>query len=530
MNPNPAPTRPISILIAGLGGEGGGVLTQWLVELATRAGYPAQSTSIPGVAQRTGATTYYVEVHPQPSSKLEGRRPVLGLAPVPGEVDLFVASELLEAARHVQSGLISPERTLLISSTHRSLTTAERMEPGDGRVDGAHLLDLLQRFSRRCIAFDMNTIAREAGTVPSAVMFGALAAANVLPFARDTWESVVRDSGRGVEASLRGFARAWEAAQTTAPTPTPALSAPESGPSSPSAATRNAPEVDAFPDQVRNLIAAGLERVTDFQDADYGRQYLERLSRIHEIERGIDPDGQHGFALTGETARFLALWMAFDDIVRVARLKCSATRFARVRTEVRAADEDLVHIVDLFKPGIPEIAGLLPASIAAWLKRVDTRRRAAGKPALELALHLRTSSVLGFSALRLIAGLRGLRRKGTRFAEEQRLIQQWLAHIEQCARESWACAHEVALCARLIKGYGATNERGKTNLLHILEHLAAAPFPAGEKASLIRRAREAALADEAGNALDGVLSGSGAPPRPVRPQPVIWHPGTRRRA
>jgi indolepyruvate ferredoxin oxidoreductase beta subunit len=91
--------RPVSILIAALGGEGGGVLTEWLVTAATRTGYAAQSTSIPGVAQRTGATTYYVEIHPVPIADLGGRLPVLGLLPVPGRIDLVVASELLEAVR-----------------------------------------------------------------------------------------------------------------------------------------------------------------------------------------------------------------------------------------------------------------------------------------------------------------------------------------------------------------------------------------------------------------------------------------------
>ena len=40
--------RPITILIAALGGEGGGVLTQWIVSAAAQAGFPVQSTSIPG--------------------------------------------------------------------------------------------------------------------------------------------------------------------------------------------------------------------------------------------------------------------------------------------------------------------------------------------------------------------------------------------------------------------------------------------------------------------------------------------------
>ncbi|RZL91700.1 MAG: indolepyruvate oxidoreductase, partial [Variovorax sp.] len=63
-------TQPISLLICALGGEGGGVLTEWLVDIARHAGYAAQSTSIPGVAQRTGATTYYVEVFPLPIAQL----------------------------------------------------------------------------------------------------------------------------------------------------------------------------------------------------------------------------------------------------------------------------------------------------------------------------------------------------------------------------------------------------------------------------------------------------------------------------
>ena len=47
-----------------IGGQGGGVLTDWIVALAERNGWLAQSTSVPGVAQRTGATIYYIEMLP----------------------------------------------------------------------------------------------------------------------------------------------------------------------------------------------------------------------------------------------------------------------------------------------------------------------------------------------------------------------------------------------------------------------------------------------------------------------------------
>src|SRR5262245_58209433 len=175
-----ASTRPITLLLCALGGEGGGVLAQWLVDAALRAGHAAQSTSIPGVAQRTGATTYYLEFFPLPQSALGDRRPLFGLVPVPGALDALVCSELLEAARQVTLGMVAANRTLVIASTARTLTTAERMPLGDGRVDAASLVALLREYSREHHLLDLNAIAREAGTVVSAAMLGAIAASGLL--------------------------------------------------------------------------------------------------------------------------------------------------------------------------------------------------------------------------------------------------------------------------------------------------------------------------------------------------------------
>src|SRR6185437_7007156 len=133
-----------TILVTALGGEGGGVLAEWLVDTATRAGHAVQSTSIPGVAQRTGATTYYVEVFPVPERELDGRRPVFSLNPVPGALDLLASSELLETVRQVGNGMAHRQRTHVITSTSRSLTVAEKMQPGDGRVAEAELLRVVR--------------------------------------------------------------------------------------------------------------------------------------------------------------------------------------------------------------------------------------------------------------------------------------------------------------------------------------------------------------------------------------------------
>ncbi|MDQ6640030.1 MAG: 2-oxoacid:acceptor oxidoreductase family protein, partial [Pseudomonadota bacterium] len=180
--------QPIKIAILAIGGEGGGVLADWIVELGEQHGYLAQATSVPGVAQRTGATIYYVELFPRAATEAAGALPVLALMPMPGDVDIVLASELMEAARAVQRGLVTPERTTLIASTHRVWSIDEKTALGDGRVDGAVLAVNARDAAARWVAFDMAAIADEAGSVISAVLFGALAGSRALPFARPAFE------------------------------------------------------------------------------------------------------------------------------------------------------------------------------------------------------------------------------------------------------------------------------------------------------------------------------------------------------
>ena len=124
------PIKPIKIAILAMGGEGGGVLADWIVDAAEVQGYYALSTSVPGVAQRTGATIYYVEVLPM--AREAGRTPVFSLMPTPGDVDVVIASELMESARAVQRGLVTPDKTTLITSSHRVYAMPEKMAMGDG--------------------------------------------------------------------------------------------------------------------------------------------------------------------------------------------------------------------------------------------------------------------------------------------------------------------------------------------------------------------------------------------------------------
>jgi indolepyruvate ferredoxin oxidoreductase, beta subunit len=459
--------RPLTLLIAALGGEGGGVLADWIVGAAASLGYPVQSTSIPGVAQRTGSTTYYIELWPHGGEA----RPVMALAPAPGDVDVMLASELLEAGRALLGGFVTSGRTTLIASTHRVYTVAEKMQMGDGRFESKRVLEAAAALSQRAILFDMQAAALRSGSVINAVLFGALAASGALPLPRTACEQAIRRAGKGTEASLKGF---------------------DTGYSSVNAAFEGAPQPLSL--STRELIDHGVRRLTDYQDERYARLYLDRMARLPASD-----------AVIAEAARYLALWMSYEDVIRVADLKTRRSRIERIRTEVKARPQEPVRVVDYFKPRVEEVAALLPAFAARPLRRWRE---------LALGLHIQSTGLTGFLMLRCLAALRPLRRSMSRYADEQRLIERWLAAV--AGAKDVAAAAELAACGRLIKGYSDTHRRGQANLVRILDTLG------GADAAAIREAREAALGDPEGRGLENALAARGIEALPPLAKPLTF--------
>ena len=224
------------------------------------------------VAQRTGATTYYVEVFPQPDAELGGRRPVFSLNPVPGAIDLLVSSELLETARQVAAGMANAERTQVISSTARSLTTAEKMQLADGRAPDEVLKQVVATHSVRARWLDMTATAQRAGTVISAVLFGAIAASGVLPFAAEAFRQTIRAGGRGADASLRGFDAAFDALSEAGPTAPVVAAAAQAANAAPAAAW-----LREFPAETHAMLSLGHARVLEYQDLRYAVLYLSLI-------------------------------------------------------------------------------------------------------------------------------------------------------------------------------------------------------------------------------------------------------------
>jgi indolepyruvate ferredoxin oxidoreductase beta subunit len=293
----------VKLLIAALGGEGGGVLTTWIVRAAEQLGFPVQSTSIPGVAQRTGATTYYIEILPDDSIASGSKRPVLALAPGVGDVDIMVASELMEAGRAVAAGFVTPDRTLAIASTSRFYVMDEKVAMGDGRYDSKRLAEAITTHARAHILIDMEAIARRTGAFINSVMLGVIAGSARLPIPADAFEAAIMTDGKSAEGNLRGFRAGLEAAQGAV------------GRVLTKADSRDAASHD-------ETISEGVRRLTAYQDDAYAQLYLDRLAPL----RAADERANAGAALLRETARHLALRMSYEDVIRVAEAKADPAR------------------------------------------------------------------------------------------------------------------------------------------------------------------------------------------------------------
>ncbi|MEY4698054.1 MAG: hypothetical protein RIT14_2482 [Pseudomonadota bacterium] len=490
----------IKLAILAVGGQGGGVLTGWIEDLARANGYAAQATSVAGVAQRTGATVYYLEMAPHTAGEPV---PVFSLMPAAGDVDIMITAEMMEAGRAIIRGFVTPDRTTLITSTHRALAVSEKMVPGDGIASSDEVMAAAEVAARRFIAADFDALAIQNGSVISASLFGALAGAGVLPFPREAFEAAIKSGGKGIEGSLRAFAAAFDVAANPGTEAAPAEKAKVEpqvrGPARLLAEwDRLSSQVAALPAPVADLALPGLRKVVEFQDLRYGQEYLVRLTAVLSRD-----DAGKGWALSREAAKYIANAMAYDDIIRVADLKTRARRFDRIRKEMRVKDANVLQLTEFFHPRAEEIVGMFPAGLGARVER-DPKWMARLARWFDKGRRLRTDSLPAFVVLHLLGGMKGWRRRTLRHAQEQAHLARWLDAALGQAGQNYDLAVELVRCRRLIKGYSDTHVRGQSKFDRVVAaslHIAHRP----DAADWCRRLREAALKDEEGKALDGAI-------------------------
>ena len=493
---NTSAQKPITLAIAAMGGQGGGVLANWLIAAAEGAGYLAQSTSVPGVAQRTGATIYYLEFFKKEEGS-ETRDPVLALMPVPGDVDIVIAGELVEAARAVVRGIVTPDRTTMVASTHRDFALSEKMQLGDGRTDSASVTDKIRAASKKFIAFDMAAAAEDTGSVISAVMLGALAGSNMAPFTKDACTTAIREGGVAVERNLGGFEAGFDGAMKASG---PVAIEQHDDESALPTATLPTPLIDAFAattaaldQETTDIVRHGAIRCADYQDIDYARFYLERVADICAADEGESRQ------LTLQAARYLALRMSFEDTIRVADLKTRRSRFDRFRAEVRAQPDHIVKVTEFMHPRVEEICDTLPVGLGRAILNTPMLRKFLGL-FCRSGRKITTTSLRGFLLLYTLSGMKRWRRRTLRYRREQVAISEWLDLLKVTAPSDYQLAVEFARCQRLIKGYGDTHARGMSNYQTILDFAARHKGEPG-LADKVAQLREAALADDTGHAL-----------------------------
>ena len=498
--------RPLTILVAALGGEGGGVLTDWIIAAAASQNFPVQSTSIPGVAQRTGATTYHIEMVPARWSASDPR-PVLALAPGIGDVDLVVASELMEAGRAIAGGFVTPGRTTTIASTSRSYLVVEKMAMGDGRYDQQRLITAVEKNSQKTLLLDLEAIARDSGAMINAVMLGAIAGAGALPIPAEAFETAIRADGKAVDANLRGFRAGYDAARSGSRLRSDPLKRHRAAPASLGEFER---EIARMPEAARAFIAEGVRRLATYQSLAYARLYLDRLTMVRDADAIASADGQ----LLAETARHLAVRMSYEDVIRVAQVKIDPPRFARISAEMGVRPDQTLSVTEFLKPGVEEFCSVLPPWLASRILALAERYPALGRAHWGMAVN--TVSVFGYLRFYILARLRSFRPKTFRYREEQREIEAWLHLIGRAAPLSAELAIEIAECARLIKGYGDTHKRGTANYRLIvsqaIEPALANAMPVRQAIDGIASARTAALLDPEGEALSKCLADLVSPP------------------
>ncbi len=263
----------------------------------------------------------------------------------------------------------------------------------------------------------MEAAAKAAGAIVNSVMLGAIAGSGRLPIPSEAFEAAIKRDGKAVESNLRGFRAGLAASRAKRPVP---LARSGKRGAKPTLAALEA-EAAALPEAARAFATEGVRRLVAYQNADYARLYLDRLKAIAEPK------------LLAETARHLAVRMSYEDVIRVAEAKIDPARFRRIEGEIGAKDQPYV-ITEFLKPGIEELCQVLPPRLARAIVSYSEKRGWLGT--VYFGMELKTTTVWGYLRFWALAKLHRFRPKSWRYAEEQILIEAWLARVVAAAKLS----------------------------------------------------------------------------------------------
>lgn len=474
-----------SVLIAAIGGQGGNVLTEWIFQAATTQGYRAVSVGLPGLAQRGGATSFYLEI----AEDADGADPIFCQFPVPGHVDVIVAQEYLELGHVLQAGYGGP-RTTIVASTHRIHSVTEKMPIAGGVTNPEELEGLARRFSARFVGVDAVTVAQAEGLdelASNAVLLGLLATSGALPIDDEHYMDGIKATAVAVERNIEAFhvgrrqsLRAGEPMAAAVPPATggepvamgeTTAEAVACDPLAPLIQERAmllpAAQRPAFHDVCRTLqarfepglapiLVEAVVRLIDFQDRAYAERYLRDVERM-AASLPPPPPGWGGASMVEIFAKNLATMMTYEDAVRVAQIKTSQARLDGIKARVGIKRDQTYEIVDFLKPDLAEIYGLFPYGLIAPIGAVTGLTRREDLPTLAMAP--RTTTIRGYLLLRLLLLFKPLRPSSYRYRLERRLMDEYVRQVRRFAPIDYELGCMAATTGQMIKGYGAVRRR-----------------------------------------------------------------------
>lgn len=448
----------LRVLIGTVGGQGGGVLSDWLIHGLLNAGWDAMSVGLLGMSQRGGTVTYYCEASPE---KKPGR--VNSVFAVPGDVNMIIGQELLELGRFLSMGYAAPD-CIIVGNTRRTLATLEKMPAENGIYDSSVIISAAKQLSPDhhylCDAQEVVASAGLSELSSNALLLGMAVGSPTLQLTAPPFFDAIRSSRVNVEANLKAFEMGFALAKA-GNSSTVADEAQQSG-KQPDPVVLLAEDRQWHERIERHLAGSAAELVTllreatsflaDYQDEDYAAEYLKRVEQINRLP-GMRPAAVEAFA------RQAALWMGYEDIPRVAQLKVAPQRLSGLHAEHSRSGTDTVKVTEFLCPDLEQVRGLLPTR---WTYLLD--RHFGGGQDKAWAMRIDTTSVRGYWMLKLLSGLRRWRRHSSRYQEEMQALERWTGYIRSWQARSPELGQLVAEAGRVVKGYGRVRRMAYTDL------------------------------------------------------------------
>ncbi|MBI3626208.1 MAG: indolepyruvate oxidoreductase subunit beta family protein [Candidatus Rokubacteria bacterium] len=457
-----------SIFLSAVGGQGGNLLAEWIFQAATFEGHRAQAVSLPGLSQRGGATSFYLEVAVG-ADRRRLSRVVFSQHPVPGEVDVIIAQEFLELARVLQEGYGSP-RTKIVASTHRVYTVGEKTPAWDGPVPMEALYAAARSMSEEFVGFNAVELAQRNGLdelAVNAILLGALFASKALPISDAAYEKAIVRVGIAPEMNQRAFdlgrrfveSGAWKLEEVPPAEPWEDFVAAraEKLPSRARAAFRDlvTPLPSRYGQALARVLVEAIWRLVDYQDLRYAREFLGTAEEIHALDRSLRPEGPP--QLTEIFAKGLGTWMAYEDGIRVAQLKTRAERFQSIRARLGVGPDQVYEVHEFLRPDAEEIYGILPTWLVDPLLALGPVRRFLERR--HFPQHPKTTSFRGILRLKMLLLLKPLRRSSWRYRKEHALMRRYIARVKEAAAVDYRVACLMARTGQMVKGYGDTRRK-----------------------------------------------------------------------